>query len=65
MQQIKLISQQTGSFALVNLENEANDWLKENSDKDLVDVSIISYPSEPTHGELGRMGWIIMIRYQE
>ena len=28
-------------------------------------VSIISYPCEPQHGELGRMGWMIMIRYQE
>lgn len=52
-------------MAIGMLEEEANKWLKENSDKDLVDVSIISYPSEPQHADLGRMGWMIMIRYQE
>ncbi len=65
MEQIKLVSETTGSFALINLEKEANDWLKENSDKEIVDIAIISYPSEPEHGKLGLMGWIIMIRYEE
>ena len=65
MQQIKLIAQTTGSFTIGMLEEEANKWLKENSDNEVVDIAIISYPSEPQHGELGLMGWIIMIHYQE
>ena len=65
MQQIKLITQTTGSFKIGMLEEEANKWLKENSDKEIVDIAIIYYPSEPQHGDLGLMGWIIMIRYKE
>ncbi len=63
MQQIKLISQETGSMAVGMLEEEANKWLKENSGKEIVDIAITSYPSEPRHD--ARMGWMIMIRYEE
>ena len=64
MQQIKLISQETGSMAIGMLEEEANKWLKENSDKEILDIAITSYPSEPEHGKLGLMGWIIMIHFR-
>jgi hypothetical protein len=65
MEQLKLVAASCASLAIPELEREANDWLKENSDKEIVNVSIISYPNEPDVGpQVGRMGWIIMIRYR-
>lgn len=64
MEQIELISQKVGSFSLVQLQNDANEWLKKNIDKDIVDISIISYPAQPDMpADIAGMGWLIMIRY--
>lgn len=52
MEQIKLIS---AGFTIPHLEADANRWLRENADKDILDVSIVSHST----------GWLAMIRYKE
>lgn len=64
MDQIQLISQIMGTATLVQLQEDANVWLRDNADKEIVDISIISHPAQPDVApELGGVGWIIMIRY--
>jgi len=66
MEHIKLIGAPHRGLAVPELEGEANQWLKQNTDKDIIDISLTSYPNEPGLGpELGRGGWIILIRYRE
>lgn len=62
--QIKLISRTTGSFAIPELEREVNEWLVNNGDKEIRDISLVSYPGLDT-GNMGLKGWIVMIRYIE
>ncbi len=62
MEQIKSISQASGSFAIPQFEKEVNEWLKENADKEIRDIQII-FETEGKMGQLEPRGWLVLIRY--
>jgi len=63
MEGIKLIAAYHKGLAIPELESEVNQWLKENSDKEIINISITSFPHEPRDPERLGPGWIIMIRW--
>jgi len=63
MDQIKLIAAYHKGLAIPELETEVNEWLEKNSDKEIINISIISFPHDPRDPERLGSGWIIMIRY--
>ena len=64
MEQIKIISQESGAFAIPELERTANQWLKENAGKEILDIQII-FETEGKMVKLEPRGWLVLIRYRE
>jgi len=63
-EQIKLIDQKSGETAVGELENATNEWLKRNAGKQIIDISLVWYPSYQRSATGGMAGWIILIRYR-